>query len=66
MVIFLAGTFISLLYRTTGRLFLDDFYLIANPVYYSEHAPALMGFEARTFYSGKQPIISAAFLTAGS
>ena len=25
-----------------------------------------MGFEARTLYSGKQPIISAAFLTAGS
>lgn len=65
LFIFTAGAVISLSYHTTGRLFLDDFYLTANPVYYSQHTTANMGFEARTFYSGKKPVISTAFLTAG-
>lgn len=65
-VICVAAAALSLAYHTTGRLFLDDFYLTANPVYYSQHAQVPMSFEARAFYSGGAPIISVGFLTAGA
>jgi hypothetical protein len=64
VVLCLAAAALSLMYHTTGRVYLDDFYLVANPVYYTQHAQAAMSFEARTFYSGGLPVISIAFLTA--
>ncbi len=62
----IAVAILALSYHTKGRLFLDDFYLTANPVYYTEHAQAPMSFESRTFYSGGAPVISVGFVTAGA
>lgn len=66
VILFIATATISLSYHTAGSLYLDDFYLTANPVYYSQNPQSAMSFESRTFYSGGAPIISAAFLTAGA
>lgn len=66
VILFIATATISLSYHTAGSHYLDDFYLTANPVYYSQTPQSAMSFESRTFYSGGSPIISAAFLTAGA
>jgi len=62
----LAALFLSVSLHRLGRSSPDEYYYTANPVYYLQNPQSAMGFEARTFYSGGDPIYSVAYLTAGA
>ena len=64
VLIGLLGAFLSTSMHRVGRISPDEYYGAVNPVYYTQHPEARMGFESRLFYS-RSEVGSAAFFTAG-
>ena len=52
--------------RPFGTLSLDDYYYLANPVYYIRNPGQALSFELHDYYSGQAPFTSASFYTAGA